>query len=81
MYFWYFVFVFALAGRDFALCSLLWRSWQRVGLIILRSRVRSSPGAFTFIFFFVRVFLFCVAEVLNVGIAFGWMAERSKALV
>ena len=28
---------------------LLWRSWQRVGLIILRSRVRSSPGAFPFI--------------------------------
>ena len=27
-------------------CRLLWRSWQRVGLIILRSRVRSSPGAF-----------------------------------
>ena len=25
--------------------QLLWRSWQRVGLIIPRSRVRSSPGA------------------------------------
>ena len=24
---------------------LLWRSWQRVGLIIPRSRVRPSPGA------------------------------------
>ena len=33
--------VAAVAG-----CRLLWRSWQRVGLIILRSRVRSSPGAF-----------------------------------
>ena len=31
---------------------LLWRSWQRVGLIILRSRVRSSPGALHFIFLF-----------------------------
>ena len=30
---------------------LLWRSWQRVGLIILRSRVRSSPGACSFYFF------------------------------
>ena len=26
-------------------CRLLWRSWQRVGLIILRSRVRSSLKA------------------------------------
>ena len=30
--------------------QLLWRSWQRVGLIILRSRVRSSPGAVVFLF-------------------------------
>ena len=37
-----------------AMFSLLWRSWQRVGLIILRSRVRSSPGALYF-------FLFCLA--------------------
>ena len=37
---------------------LLWRSWQRVGLIILRSRVRSSPGAFTFLFFYKSYFLF-----------------------
>ena len=28
--------------------SLLWRSWQRVGLIIPRSRVRPSPGALRF---------------------------------
>ena len=35
-----------------ALISLLWRSWQRVGLIILRSRVRSSPGAGIFLQFF-----------------------------
>ena len=28
---------------------LLWRSWQRVGLIIPRSRVRSSPGAHAFL--------------------------------
>ena len=30
--------------------QLLWRSWQRVGLIIPRSRVRSSPGAHFFLF-------------------------------
>ena len=40
-----------------------------------------AGSIYIYIFFFVRVFLFCVAEVLNVGIAFGWMAERSKALV
>ena len=34
-----------------------------------------------YIFFLRAGILFCVAEVLNVGIAFGWMAERSKALV
>ena len=33
-----------------------WRSWQRVGLIILRSRVRSSSGAVN-LFFAFRVFL------------------------
>ena len=33
---------------------LLWRSWQRVGLIILRSRVRSSPGAVRFYFYFYK---------------------------
>ena len=31
--------------------QLLWRSWQRVGLIIPRSRVRSSPGAQLFVAF------------------------------
>ena len=37
--------------------QLLWRSWQRVGLIIPRSRVRSSPGARLFVrlLFFVAV--------------------------
>ena len=33
---------------------LMWRIWQRVGLIILRSRIRSSPGAFAFSFFVVH---------------------------
>ena len=32
--------------------QLRWRSWQRVGLIILRSRVRSSSGAHKFFFSF-----------------------------
>ena len=43
--------VFGQAAPHLAMFSLLWRSWQRVGLIILRSRVRSSPGALNFNFF------------------------------
>ena len=42
------LFQFGQAGPHLAMFSLLWRSWQRVGLIILRSRVRSSPGAVIF---------------------------------
>ena len=34
-----------VVGSSPTVGKLLWRSWQRVGLIILRSRVRSSPGA------------------------------------
>ena len=62
---------------------LLWRSWQRVGLIILRSRVRSSPGAVLFLFFCLyRAGTFGrVVREFSAGFAFGWMAERSKALV
>ena len=71
-----------LVARHLAVSSLLWRSWQRVGLIILRSRVRSSPGAVRFfIFYTVRVFLCRVVREFSAGFAFGWMAERSKALV
>ena len=38
-----------VVGSSPTVGKLLWRSWQRVGLIILRSRVRSSPGANFFI--------------------------------
>ena len=73
--------VFGQAAPHLAMFSLLWRSWQRVGLIILRSRVRSSPGA---LYFFVDIFFdatkLVVGRVLGRQ-AFGWMAERSKALV
>ena len=44
-------------------------------------KVASSILAGSIQFFIRAGILFCVAEVLNVGIAFGWMAERSKALV
>ena len=37
------------ASQIFRRGQLLWRSWQRVGLIIPRSRVRSSPGAHAFL--------------------------------
>ena len=37
------------ASQIFMRGQLLWRSWQRVGLIIPRSRVRSSPGAHAFL--------------------------------
>ena len=57
--------------------QLLWRSWQRVGLIILRSRVRPSQGAAV-------PFLLLGREptrrVARTG-CIGWVAERSKALV
>ena len=42
-------------ATDTALISLLWRSWQRIGLIILRSRVRSSPGAYLFFALFRKI--------------------------
>ena len=75
--------IVATVARGFALSSLLWRSWQRVGLIILRSRVRSSPGAVLFLFFCLyRAGTFGrVVREFSAGFAFGWMAERSKALV
>ena len=60
--------------------SLLWRSWQRVGLIILRSRVRSSPGAVIF-FPFSNTDLQLRSCFFVLATDFGWMAERSKALV
>ena len=42
---------FLTTSPGFGDCAwLLWRSWQRVGLIIPRSRVRSSPGALLFLF-------------------------------
>ena len=34
-----------VVGSSPTVGKLLWRSWQRVGLIILRSPVRSRPGA------------------------------------
>ena len=41
---------FPTTALGFGGCAwLLWRSWQRVGLIIPRSRVRSSPGALLFL--------------------------------
>ena len=43
-----FVFVKVYRTAQKRSCQLLWRSWQRVGLIIPRSRVRSSPGAYLF---------------------------------
>ena len=49
--FFFFWVLFSVLGYMYlvrAVFSLLWRSWQRVGLIILRSRVRSSPGAVIF---------------------------------
>ena len=54
--------------------KLLWRSWQRVGLIILRSRVRSSPGAFAFCFFVVHnLFLGRVQDfVAFAQLSVGW---------
>ena len=74
--------VFRQVGPHCAMFSLLWRSWQRVGLIILRSRVRSSPGAFSFYFFAASVSYFrSRLGFRRAGPAFGWMAERSKALV
>ena len=45
---------------------LLWRSWQRFGLMSRGSRVRAPPGAV----------LFAVGFSTR-----GWMAEWSKALV
>ena len=69
----------AKAGQP-TVVSLLWRSWQRVGLIILRSPVRSRPGAVIFFSFFKPAFRlrFCSFALAT---DFGWMAERSKALV
>ena len=69
----------AKAGPSTVL-SLLWRSWQRVGLIILRSRVRSSPGAVVF-FPFSNTDLQLRSCFFVLATDFGWMAERSKALV
>ena len=43
-----------VVGSSPTVGKLLWRSWQRVGLIILRSPVRSRPGAKVFFFFFLR---------------------------
>ena len=60
------VFVFArprsyhVAGFE-VLIWLLWRSWQRVGLIIPRSRVRSSPGADYFFVSAIATFFFAPA--------------------
>ena len=70
--------------------QLRWRSWQRVGLIILRSRVRSSSGAYLFFFHSPKHFYFlfvkygpCVelGRYSTASCAVGWMAERSKAPV
>ena len=59
---------------------LLWRSWQRVGLIILRSRVRSSPGAFT-IFNFISIFYFQKEKKKLLLIGEGFEPSPPKRLV
>ena len=68
------LFIYALRRRQTSclVCTppqLLWRSWQRVGLIIPRSRVRSSPGAFF-------EYQWNPGTRQEPGIA--WMPERSK---
>ena len=69
-----------VVGSSPTVGKLLWRSWQRVGLIILRSRVRSSPGAVIF-FPFSNTDLQLRSCFFVLATDFGWMAERSKALV
>ena len=67
--------------------QLLWRSWQRVGLIIPRSRVRSSPGAFLLpenLFPWERfsasgsVSVLVGSNVRRPVSTYAWMPERSK---
>ena len=60
---------------------LLWRSWQRFGLMSRWPRVRAPAGAFCFARSAARAPTESVNLIRNFYASCGWMAEWSKALV